>query len=259
MVSSYKKKSVKQFHLSRLACLKYLDVARSKEVYTQFPISICAIESLTSLKILTPYSCMTSSIPNETYCKIPKEIEQLKNLTELTIDNQNFNIYGYDILYRSTNIPSYATFTLHNLSKITSLNFTCVKIYNNDFKCLVKLYELKSLSLQECSIENWEINLACIIQYLKHLSLKNQSSNSRPNSQAFQTDLENLLYKATNLTSLTISRCGLHVVPKSIKQLKSLQYLDISNNVLSNIEEIDNISTQLTNLTYFKHANYQSN
>lgn len=250
MMLSYKKQLIKP----RLACLKHLDISRSTSIKTQFPIDICVIESLTSLKILTPNN-ITITIPIETRHKIPEDIQKLKNLTELTIDNQNLSHsaripFNWSWTLNIGQIPLHysTTFTLQNLSKITTLNFTKVKIDNDDFKCLNKLYELKSLSFQDCFIEDFTTNIAHPIQYLEHFSLKNFNCDFHSNQNFLK--FQNALSKATKLKSLTLSKCDLHIIPTSIKQIQSLEYLDLSNNELFDDEELHEILTKLINLTH---------
>jgi len=235
--------------LSQLRYLKYLNLCRNKELFTN-PQSMEQLESLSgcfsSLEHLNLYWTNLSSAPSWIF--------QLSSLTFLDISDNRlnqlwkqqpkcFNLKQLNISNNQlTDLPS----SIQSLTNLKELS-----IYNNQLTHLPS--EIQSLTnLKKLSISNNKLtHLPPSIQSLTNLKELNISNNQL-------THLPSEIQSLTNLKELSISNNKLTHLPPSIQSLTNLQKLNTSNNQLThlpseirsltNLKELSISNNQLTHL-----------
>lgn len=146
----------------------------------------------------------------DNYNEIPKNLNEIPNITELMIDIDNDTEHGIF----ETRIEDIRT-----LEKLT-----------------IRAYNISDDTIELGNLEN-----------LRYLSLNLRSNNSVPNVGDFinltYLDLSNNrmltisrdIFDLVNLTELNVSQNVINMIPNAIKKLRKLEKLDISMNALEYI------------------------
>lgn len=152
--------------------------------------------------------------------KIPSEIENLKNLTWLSLDNNKLS-----------GIPA----TIGNLTNLYVLNLN-----GNRFDCTlpVDLYNLTNLWVLNIGNAGIKGEIPTGISKLKKLGLLNLSTS------LLSGNIPDEIGELTNLNHLNLNGCFLKGgIPKSMYQLTNLQYLGLAYNYLEGF-----VSSEIGNL-----------
>jgi len=182
----------------------------------EFPESLCQVKQIKHLKIEDEISV------------IPKCINKLKNLEELDLSNNKIKeipsalgdlskLYHLDL---SRNELTTISSSLSNLSKLIYLNLSSNKLTSIS-SGIYKLKSVETLNLLNNSITKITSNL----KNMKNLMELNLANNEI-------TEIPSSLSKVENLVLLDLSYNKINcTIPKSLNDLKRLNYINLSGNI----------------------------
>ena len=220
--------------------LKFINLANNKIIFGDYIKDLRELKGLTHLKLdsswkshVFPHVYPTNVLSNcagnntlrsETVSSDEDEDPHIKRIP-LPPNLSELSMYGNEMMYSLNNI----SFSKHNKLKLVNISLNIFQYLDGPIK---GLEQLQSLKMELCLIQN----ISCrFFEYF--YGLQNLSLSKNLLAQILHRDHEGCIFKnLKRLTRLDLALNDIYLLnPKSFKNLISLQYLDISQNRLQQI------------------------